>query len=132
MLLSPKKSTAPVGVVERGQERGACGPEHEMQSRCTIVVQDVAETSPTSPTAVANLVPVFARVSQQDQVIMQSGSQALATLRSHVPPLLRCMCDESLIPHVTLDFRLHAPSLPAQGRGLPTPTAVLHERGTHC
>ena len=92
---------------------------HDCRTRCR------RETSPTSPTAVANLKSVFARVSQQDQVIMQSGSQALATLRSHVPPLLRCMCDESLIPHVTLDLRLHAPSLPAlaQGRGLPTPTA---------
>ena len=68
---------------------------HDCRTRCR------RETSPTSPTAVANLKSVFARVSQQDQVIMQSGSQALATLRSHVPPLLRCMCDESLIPHVT-------------------------------
>ena len=41
---------------------------HDCRTRCR------RETSPTSPTAVANLKTVFARVSQQDQVIMQSGS----------------------------------------------------------
>ena len=74
---------------------------YKMSPRDVADVADGCRQFSAQISTTDSLAPVFARVSQQDQVIMQSGSQALATLRSHVPPLLRCMCDESLIPHVT-------------------------------